>query len=122
MFASQDWHGVDAWLYNWNCVIAGVVTNRGSDELVSRRAAPTERLSSLIVSKKAWKNCCPSYMPQLKSPNELRRLASACVIMGHSVAPVLSRLFSLGHFRTGAPPRTKLASPQANRCSICNVD
>jgi hypothetical protein len=36
MFASQDWHGVDAWLYNWNCVIAGVVTNRSSDELVSR--------------------------------------------------------------------------------------
>jgi hypothetical protein len=104
MFASQDWHGVDAWLYNWNCVIAGVVTNRGSDELVSRRAAPTERLSSLIVSKKAWKNCCPSYMPQLKSPNEL---PSACVGVRHNGplgGPSLKPAFFVRPFSNWCPP------------------
>ena len=76
MFASQDWHGVDAWLYNWNCVIAGVVTNRGFGELVSpwqgdyHHSKCLRRLRRIVAPK------CPHTYSGKKSPNELRRRAA----------------------------------------------
>jgi hypothetical protein len=72
MFASQDWHEVDVWLYNWNYDIAGVVTDRGSNELVSRgkMAGPRQHGNrAIIITHTVQEGLgefvapkCPSYM------------------------------------------------------------